>query len=67
MITVYSQCRDLVEKYKDLIDLLKWDKKHTPQLELVRVFGCKINQGIKNKLGEIKPLTAILVWLSKNT
>jgi hypothetical protein len=58
MITVYSQRRDLVEKHKDLLDLLKWDEKHTPQLELVQAFGCEINQGVKNKLGVIKPLTA---------
>ena len=58
MITVYSKRRDLVEKHKDLLDLLKWDEKHTPQLELVQVFGCKINQGVKNELGKIKPLTA---------
>jgi hypothetical protein len=58
MITVYSKCMDLVKKHKDLLDLLKWDEKHTPQLELVQAFGCKINQGVKNKLGEIKPLTA---------
>ena len=57
MITVYSKHRDLVEKHKDLLDLLKWDEKHTPQLELVQVFGCKINQGVKNELREIKPLT----------
>jgi hypothetical protein len=58
MITVYSKRRDLVEKQKDLLDLLKWDEKHTPQLELVQAFSCKINQGVKNELGEIKPLTA---------
>jgi hypothetical protein len=38
--------------------LLKWNEKHTPQLELVQEFGCEINQGVKNELGEIKPLTA---------
>jgi hypothetical protein len=49
MITVYSKRRDLVEqKHKDLLDLLKWDEKHTPQLELVQAFGCEINQGLKN-------------------
>jgi hypothetical protein len=58
MITVYSQRRDQVEKHKDLLDFLKWDEKHTPQLELVQAFGCEINQGVKNELGEIKPLTA---------
>jgi hypothetical protein len=58
MITVYSKRKDLVEKHKDLLDLLKWYEKHTPQLELVQAFGCKINQGVKNKLKEIKPLTA---------
>jgi hypothetical protein len=58
MIIVYSKRRDLVEKHKDLLDLLKWDEKHTHQLELVQAFGCKINQGVKNELGKIKPLTA---------
>jgi hypothetical protein len=74
MITVYSKRRDLVEKHKELLDLLKWDEKHTPQLELVQAFGCKINQGIKNKHGEIEPLTPTstpmiysALWLSKNT
>jgi hypothetical protein len=57
MITFYSKCRDLVEKHKDLLDLLKWDEKRTPQLELVQAFGCEINHGIKNELREIKPLT----------
>ncbi len=57
IIPVYSQHRDLVEKHKDLLDLLKWDDRNTHQHKLVQVFGCKINQGIQNRLGEIKPLT----------
>ncbi len=34
MITVYSQWTDLVEKHKDLIDLLEWDDN--PSTELVQ-------------------------------
>jgi hypothetical protein len=53
-----SKHRDIVETHKELLDLLKWDEKHTPQLELVQDFGCEIKQGIKYELEEIKPLTA---------
>ena len=58
MIPIYSQRKDLVDKHKDLLDLLKWDKCNIHQHELIQAFGCKINQGVLNELGEIKPLTA---------
>ncbi len=58
MIPIYSQRKDLIDKHKDLLDMLKWDKCNIHQHELIQAFGCKINQGVLNKLGEIKPLTA---------
>ncbi len=36
MIPIYSQRTDLVEKHKDLIDLLKWDEN--PSIKLVQAF-----------------------------
>jgi hypothetical protein len=56
MIPVYSQQTDLVEKHKDLIDLLKWDEN--PSLKLVQAFKCDLNQGVLKKHGDIYPLTA---------
>ena len=56
MITVYSQRTDLVEKHKDLINLLKWDD--SPSTKLVQIVKCKLNQGVPDKNGEIKPLMA---------
>jgi hypothetical protein len=51
MIPVYSQWMDLVEKHKDLINLLKWDKN--PCVELVQAFKCELNQGVLNNHGDI--------------
>ncbi len=48
----------MVDKHEDLLDLLKWDKCNIHQHELIQAFGCEINQGVLNELGEIKPLTA---------
>jgi hypothetical protein len=40
------------------LDLLKWDNRNTHQHKLLQAFGCKTNQGVQNKVWEIKPLTA---------
>jgi hypothetical protein len=56
MVLVYSQRTDLVEKHKDLIDLLKWDKN--PSIKLIQAFKCELNQGVLNKHEDIHPLTA---------
>ncbi len=56
MIPVYSQQMDLVEKHKDLINLLKWNEN--PSLELAQAFKCELNQGVLNEHREIYPLTA---------
>jgi hypothetical protein len=47
---------DLVEKHKDLIDLLKWDEN--PSVELVQAFTCELNQGVLNKHGDTYPFMA---------
>jgi hypothetical protein len=47
---------DLVEKNKNLIDLLKWDENHS--VKIVQAFKCDLNQGILNEHGDIYPLTA---------
>jgi hypothetical protein len=54
LIPVYSQRTDLVEKHKDLIDLLNWDEN--PSIELVQAFECELNQGVPNEHGDIYPL-----------
>jgi hypothetical protein len=46
---------ELVEKHKDLIDLLKWDEN--PSVKLVQAFKCELYQGVLNKHGDIHPLT----------
>jgi hypothetical protein len=56
MILVYSERTDLVEKHKDLIDLLKWYKN--PSAKRVQAFKCDLKQGILNKHRDIHPLTA---------
>ncbi len=56
MITVYSQWTNLVEKHKDLINFLEWDD--SPSTKLVQTVKCKLNQGVPDENGEIKPLTA---------
>jgi hypothetical protein len=56
IVSVYSQWTDLVEKHKDLINLLKWDEN--PSVELVQAFKCELNQGVLNHYGDIYPLTA---------
>jgi hypothetical protein len=57
MITVLSMNRDLVNKHRELLDLLKWQE--TPaEVELVQAFSCKINPSIKEEPGIITPLSA---------
>ncbi len=57
MIMVLSTNKDLVNKHRELLDLLKWQEAPT-EIELVQAFSCNINPGIKEKPGIITPLSA---------
>ncbi len=57
MITVLSTNGDLVNKHRELLDLLKWQE--TPLCtKLVKACSCDINPGIKEEPGTITPLSA---------
>ena len=57
MIAVLSTNGDLVNKHRELLDLLKWQE--TPLCtKLVQAFSCDINPGIKEEPGTITPLSA---------
>ncbi len=57
MITVLSTNGYLVNKHRELLDLLKWQEAPA-KVELVQAFSCKINPGIKEEPGIIIPLSA---------
>jgi hypothetical protein len=57
MITVLSTNKDLVNKHRELLDLLKWQEAPT-ETELVQAFSCDINPGIKEEPGIITLLSA---------
>ncbi len=46
MISVYSRRNDLVQKHRDLLDMLKWDNPTLHEL-LIKAYPCKVNQGIQ--------------------
>ncbi len=48
---------DLVNKHRELLDLLKWQKDPV-KVKLIQAFSCKINPGIKEEPGIITPLSA---------
>jgi hypothetical protein len=57
MIAALSTNGDLVNKYRELLDLLKWQE--TPLgTKLLQAFSCDINPGIKEEPGTITPLSA---------
>jgi hypothetical protein len=57
MITVLSTRGDLVNKQRELLDLLKWQEAPFG-IKLVQAFACDINPGIKEEPGIITPLSA---------
>jgi hypothetical protein len=57
MITVLSTNGDLVNKHRELLDLLKWQEAPA-KVKLVQAFSCKINPGIKEEPGIITLLSA---------
>jgi hypothetical protein len=57
MITVLSTNGGLVNKHRELLDLLKWQEAPA-EVELVQAFSCKINPGIKEEPGIITLLSA---------
>ena len=57
MITVLSTNKDLVNKHRELLDLLKWQEAPT-KIKLIHTFSCDINPGIKEEPGIITPLSA---------
>ncbi len=56
-ITVLSTNEDLVNKHRELLDLLKWQEAPT-KIKLIHTFSCDINPGIKEEPGIITPLSA---------
>ncbi len=57
MITVLCTRGDLVNKHRELLDLLKWQEAPFG-IKLVQAFAYNINPGIKEEPGIITPLSA---------
>jgi hypothetical protein len=47
MIPIFSKRDDLVEKHRELLDVLKWNKDvQTQHEQLIKAYPCEMNQGI---------------------
>jgi hypothetical protein len=57
LIPNYSQRNDLIIKHKQFLDILDW-AEIPADFDLVKAFQCKVNNGILDDNGVIKPLTA---------
>ncbi len=56
MIMVLSTNKDVINKHRELLDLLIWQEAPT-EIKLVQAFSCDINPGIKEEPGIITPLS----------
>jgi hypothetical protein len=53
-IPFYFSSDDLVEKHKDLLNILKWDEE-PPAMNFVKATKCKLNQGVLNQDMTLSP------------
>jgi hypothetical protein len=59
MITVFFPRRkELAKKHEQLLDELLWSNDVEPSDDLTRAFPCKINTGVLDESGNLKPMTA---------
>jgi hypothetical protein len=56
-IPIYFSRDDLVEKHKDLLDILKWDEEPSAN-NFVKAAKCKLNQGVLNQNMTLSPPSA---------
>jgi hypothetical protein len=53
LITILSQRDNLIEKHKDLLNVLRWVKENCTCPELIQAFPCEINSGVLDSNGNI--------------
>ena len=58
MIATYAKQDDWVDKYKNLLDELKWSDDLSPRPGLVKAFPCDINRGVMDNKGILLPMMA---------
>ena len=55
MSVVLQDKEGLVEKHRSLLDMLVWDTQSVPKANLAKAVKCKINQGVLEEDGRMKP------------
>lgn len=60
MTVIYHDKEGLVEKHRDLLDMLVWDETLTQDVTLTKAVPCKQNQGVLDDEGNMKPTPAYI-------
>ena len=56
LIPVLSQKHDLIQKHKELLNMVQWHDKKDTTLDICRAHPCDINRGVLDDSGKVKTL-----------